>query len=67
MNAKDAMIEDTMRSTYEKACHENYPAATCRVCFMPCNPSTREFRGSKVCPSCWVELPPLMAVKKEKS
>lgn len=56
------------RITYEQACHQNYPAATCRTCFMPCNPHTREFRGTNECPSCYDSHPPQIVVtKKEKS
>jgi hypothetical protein len=54
------------RITYEQACHQNYPSSTCWVCYAPCNPHTREFRGNRVCPSCYDELPPLLEVKKEK-
>lgn len=52
--------------TYEQACHQNYPRATCKDCLMPCNPHTREYRGAGVCMACWKDLPPLKMIKKEK-
>lgn len=39
----------------------------CRYCEIPCDPSTREYRGARVCVSCYDELDKLLLVKKGRN
>lgn len=37
----------------------------CRLCFVPCDPRSREYRGTTLCAFCYAEEPPQITMKKE--
>lgn len=42
-------------------------APACRYCDIPCDPSTREYRGAGVCVSCYDDLGKLELVRKGRN
>lgn len=41
--------------TYERAKSRDYPKPICQYCYVPCDPTSREYRGMTACPSCYDE------------
>lgn len=39
--------------TLQRAQSRDYPKPICRYCYVPCDPSSREYRGMQACVYCY--------------